>query len=429
MIFVYYFFALIQTFFAYKSLRGGIEYLQFFKKELGKTKSEYTPFATIFVPCRGIDIDLQANLEAIFIQDYPNFEVIFVVDDKNDPAVSVINEFIHRRVAETQSKKRKKDFETIQNNSQKYLKPLASQRLCGKKLLIAGKAMTSGQKVHNLRKAVLEADEKSEVFVFVDSDARPNENWLRNLVEPLADKSVGCATGYRWFIQQSGGIATHLRSVWNASIASTLGENTKGNFCWGGSTAIRREVFEKLNVREKWKGTLSDDFALTNILKEAEMPIKFVPSCLTATVEDCTFKELLEFTTRQMKITRVYSPTHFKVSVIGSILFTFTFWTGIVLLVFATGIHFWLILFLTSIMFIFGIGKAWLRLNAVKLILSDYKNELNKQFLPQILLWTITPILYLYNNISAMFSRKIIWRGIEYKLESASKTFIEKTDG
>lgn len=397
MIFVYYFFALIQTFFAYKSLRGGIDFLRFFQKEFGKSKSEHTPFATIFVPCRGIDIDLQANLEAIFIQDYPNFEVVFVVDDKNDPAVSVIENLNHKN----------KD----------------------KKLVIAGKARISGQKVHNLRKAVLEANVKSVIFVFVDSDARPNESWLRNLVEPLADKTVGCATGYRWFVQKNGGFATHLRSVWNASIASALGENTKGNFCWGGSTAILREVFEKLDVREKWKGTLSDDFALTNILKEAEMPIKFVPSCLTATVEDCTFKELLEFTTRQMKITRVYSPTHFKVSVIGSIIFTFTFWMGIVLLFFATGIHFWLILFLTSIMFIFGIGKAWLRLNAVKLVLSDYKNELNKQFLPQILLWTITPFLYLYNNILAMFSRKIIWRGIEYKLESASKTFIEKTDG
>ena len=411
MIFVYYFFAVIQTFFAYKSLRGGLDYLNYFKQELAKPKSNYTPFATVFVPCRGIDDDLRTNLEAVLLQAYPSFEVIFIVDDGNDSAVSVIEKILERQKVKGKKQESK------------------SLRLGGSKLVIAGKSATSGQKVHNLRKAVLEVSEESEVFVFVDSDARPNENWLRNLVAPLEDISIGCATGYRWFIQKNGGFATHLRSVWNASIASALGKNTKGNFCWGGSTSIRRETFERLNIREKWKGTLSDDFALTNAMREAEMSIHFVPNCLTATVEDTTFGEMLEFTTRQMKITRVYSPTHFKVSIIGSILFSFIFWTGIALLYFLSGVHFWTTATFTFVIFVFGLLKAWIRLNAVKLVLTNYKNELNKQFIPHISLWIITPILFLYNNFLAILSRKIIWRGIEYKLESASKTIIGKTDG
>ena len=73
--------------------------------------------------------------------------------------------------------------------------------------------------------------------------------------------------------------------------------------------------------------------------------------------------------------------------------------------------------------------KAWIRLNAVKLVLPKYEKELNRQRLPQILLWTITPILFLYNDIIAMFSQRIIWRGIEYKLESADKTLIKDIDG
>ncbi|MGI8670291.1 MAG: glycosyltransferase [Aridibacter sp.] len=307
---IFYFFAAIQIFFAYKSLRGGIDYQTYFKNELAKPKSDYTPFASVIVPCRGIDIDLAENLEALFEQDYPEFEVIFVVDDENDEAVPII--------------------ENISGKSAK--------------LIVAGKAENCGQKVHNLRKAVLEISDKSEVFVFVDSDARPDKHWLKNLIAPLENEKIGCATGYRWFVQKSGGFATHLRSVWNASIASALGQNTKNNFCWGGSTAIRREIFEQLNVREKWRGTVSDDFALTNILQKAEVPIYFVPSCLTATVEDCTFSELLEFTTRQMKITRVYSPNHFTISLIGSILSTFTFWTGIFLLFFISGVHCWIVL-------------------------------------------------------------------------------------
>lgn len=402
MIFIYYFFAAIQTFFAYKFFRSGNDYLNYFKSELSKTNSKFTPFATVFVPCRGIDKDLRENLEAIFRQNYPNFEIIFVVDNENDEAVSVI---------------------------EKITAKTSPHQLGNTKITVAGKASASGQKVYNLRKAVLQADKKSEVFVFVDSDARPSKNWLRDLIAPLEDEKIGCATGYRWFVQKRGGLATHLRSVWNASIASALGENMKGNFCWGGSTAIRREVFEKLEIRKKWKGTVSDDFALTNALREAEMPIYFVPKCLTATVEDCTFGELLEFTTRQMKITRVYSPTHFKVSLIGSILFIFTFWTGIILLFFVSGIHFWITLFFTFTIFLLGFIKAWVRLNAVKLVLDEYEKELNKQFLPQIMLWTISPILYLYNNLVAILSRKIIWRGIEYELKSKTETIIGKTNG
>ncbi len=381
-------------------MRSGIDYLNFFKQELSKSPSTYTPFVSIIVPCRGLDIDLEKNLRALFRQQYPHYEVIFVVDSEADEAVSVIN------------KVSREENEGVDL-----------------RVVISGKAIDCGQKVHNLREAVLEITDKSEILVFVDSDARPNEKWLSHLIAPLEDKNVGAASGYRWFIQKRGGFATQLRTVWNASIASALGKNRANNFCWGGSTAIRRETFDDLNIREKWKGVLSDDFALTNVLKEAKMPIFFVPQCLTATVEDCKFSELLEFTTRQMKITRVYSPDLFKVSVIGSTLFAGTFWAGIVLLFFAEGFHLWLTLAFVLVIFVFGMLKAWIRLNAVKLVLPKYEKELNRQRLPQILLWTITPILFLYNDIIAMFSQRIIWRGIEYKLESADKTLIKDIDG
>ncbi|MBA3784038.1 MAG: glycosyltransferase family 2 protein, partial [Acidobacteria bacterium] len=256
MIFLYYFFAAVLVFLGYKSLRGGIEYLKFFETELAKPESKFTPFCSIIVPCRGLDQDLHENLSALFQQNFPDYEILFVIDDKADEAVKVIEE-VSRKGAKTA------------------------------KLVVAGKATRSSQKVHNLRQAILKVSEKSEIFVFVDSDARPSKNWLRNLVAPLQDETIGCATGYRWFVSKKNNFASRLRSVWNASIASALGANVKRNFCWGGSTAIRRDVFERLNLREKWRGTLSDDFTLTNAMNAANLPICFVSQCLTATVEDC----------------------------------------------------------------------------------------------------------------------------------------------
>ncbi|MCA1623299.1 MAG: glycosyltransferase family 2 protein [Acidobacteria bacterium] len=395
MIFIFYFFALILTFLGYKSMRSGINYLNYFKKELVKPKSNFTPFCSIIAPCRGLDEELSENLFALFRQNYPKYEILFVVDSDKDKAISVIEEVSRKGAKHAKSK-----------------------------LIIAGKAIESGQKVHNLRQAVLEVSDESKVFVFVDSDARPNEDWLRNLIAPLQDESVGAATGYRWFVSKRGGLFSQFLSVWNASIASALGANAKNNFCWGGSTAIRRETFEKLDMRKKWRGTLSDDFAVTQALKEAKLKIYFVPQCLMASIENCSFSQLLEFTTRQMKITRVYAPHLWKASFAGSLLFSFTFWSGFTALFFLSSWHFWLTLALSIMIFALGAAKAWLRLKAVKIVLKDYRVELDRQFLSHITIWTLSPILYFYNCFCALLSRKIVWRGIGYELKSPNKTVI-----
>lgn len=400
--FAFYFFATILVFLSYKSVRGGINYLYFFKAELAKPKSDYTPFCSIIAPCRGLDEDLEANLSALFCQDFPKFEILFVVDDENDEAVSIIKSLVNRREAETQ-----------RNEKKPSIKKTAFQHLCyennvSAKLIIAGKAKDESQKVHNLREAVLKVSDDSKVFVFVDSDARPNENWLRNIIAPLKDENIGCATGYRWFISKKNTFSSQMRSVWNASIASALGANTNSNFCWGGSMAMRRDVFEKLDIREKWRGTLSDDFAVTRAMKEAKLPIYFVPNCLTASVEDCTWRELLEFTTRQMKITRVYAPHLWIASFIGSFLFNLVFVWGILIIAFYSikTFAFWFAVVSLMLVSAFSVGKAWLRLNAAKLVLKNYEKELRKQFWSQNTLWVFSPALFFYNAFRAWMSRK-----------------------
>ena len=394
MIYFYYFFAILLIYFSFKSFRGGFDYLNFFREELAKQRSNYTPFCSIIAPCKGLDEDLEKNLQALCFQDLPNYEVIFVVDSEADKALPIIKK-IHRRDAET-------------------------QRIS--KIVVANKTTESSQKVENLREAVLHVSDKSEVFVFVDSDARPSKDWLRNLVASLENENVGCASGYRWFIGKKFNFATEMRSVWNASIASALGRNTGSNFCWGGSMAIRRQTFDRLKIRDKWQGVLSDDFAVTRAMNEVNLPIFHVPNCLTASVENCTFDEMLEFTTRQMKITRVYGTKFWVMSFIGSGLFNLVMMTSLLLLIF--GVEFWFPLITILLVSIFSIGKSWLRLEAVKLVLKDYRQELNRQFWTQNTLWVFAPALFFYNAVCASLSRKIVWRGIKYELKSPTETVI-----
>jgi ceramide glucosyltransferase len=412
MIFAFCFIAAALVFLSWKSFRGGIEYLNYFKSELAKPVPDFAPMVSVFAPCRGLDEDLEANLAALLRQDFPRYEVIFVVDSKTDAAVPVIEKLIHHKDTENTKKL---------NN-----KALCALCLCGVKLVVAGKADGESQKVHNLREAVLHASRESEVFVFVDSDARPAANWLRNLIAPLRDEKIGAATGYRWFISKNFSFASEMRAVWNASIASALGANLKSNFCWGGSMAIGRETFERLDLRNRWRGTLSDDFTVTRAMNEARLPICFVPQALAASVENCTARECLEFTTRQMKITRVYAPNLWKMSFLGAGIFNLVWIWGIFNLVFYPSASFAFLFSVIALLLIaaFSVGKSYLRLKAVRLVLTDYKAALGKQFWTQNTLWILSPALFFYNSACAALSRKILWRGIGYELVSPSQTIV-----
>ncbi|MEO7657999.1 MAG: glycosyltransferase [Pyrinomonadaceae bacterium] len=381
-----------------KSFLGGIEYLRYFKTQIAKPRSGYTPFLTIIAPSRGLDDGLADNLQALFDQDYPDHEIVFVVDDPADRAVGVINE-----VCQITANKRVKT-----------------------KLVVAPKAVGCSQKVENLREGVLHAADASELFVFVDSDVRPASDWLRDLAAPLEDENTGASTGYRWFISKRPTFASELRSAWNASIASSLGPNTRSNFCWGGSMAIRRDIFDRLDMRERWVGTLSDDLALTRELNKADLPIIFVPQALTASIEDCTFGGMLEFTTRQIKITRVYAPKLWLLSFLGSGLFNVVMISAFLIVIFARQNNFSVFAATSTLIIVtvLSTAKAWLRLNSVKLVLTEHRTKLTRQFWTQNTLWLLSPAIFFYNSLAAWSSRRMKWRGTVYELKSRTETVI-----
>ena len=389
----YYFLAVISCWIGIKSLLGGVRFARYVRRETSRALPDYQPFVSVIAPTRGFERGFVENVRPLLSQAYPGYEVLFVFDRAEDPSVALVNDSRAR-------------------------------------VVISGPANGTGQKVHNLITAVGAIDPRAEVIVFVDTDARPSENWLRQLVAPLVDENVGASTGYRWFVPEHGGVASRLRGVWNASIASALGADTAKNFCWGGSTAIRRSAFERLNVVDHWRGTVSDDFTITRVLKEANLPIHFTPNCLVASVGDCGWRELVEFTTRQIKITRVYARHLWVALLLGSTLFCIAFFGGIVLLVTRMwrGESFWLVLALLLVIFVLGAAKGFIRWRAVNVPLASYRAALRRDLAAQIFLWPFAQLLYLYNAIVAGFSRRITWRGITYNLRSPTEAVIISRD-
>lgn len=405
--FVFYFFAAIVIWLGILSLRSGFSFAAYVRRELAHPLPEFTPFVSVIAPCRGLEDGLQENIAALFQQSYPAYEIIFVTDRADDPALSVIEKLRSE----------------VSRAGQDESMPLTQ-------CVVSGAATESGQKVHNLRRAVLEVDPGSEVLVFVDTDARPHTGWLRSLVAPLIDDRLGASTGYRWFIPLKGGLASQLRSVWNGSIASALGERGDKNFCWGGSTAIRKSTFDLLDLRERWRGSVSDDFTMTQVLHQAALPVHFAPACLVASPGHCTVSELFEFTNRQLKITRVYSPHLWKPVLIGSLLFCTVFFGGLALVLVrgALGQSYAVPLVLVLIIYALGAAKAYLRLRAISMAIREHRKQLTRSLLPHLVLWPLASALFLMNATAAACSRRIEWRGITYDLKSPTEAVIISRD-
>jgi ceramide glucosyltransferase len=358
--------------------------------------------AVIIVPCKGLEDGIEENLRMLLTQDYPHYEIIFVTESEKDPAFQLISRIIKQ---------------SRQN------KPAAW-------LLVAGEAANQGQKVHNLSAAIemLNSFNRSaEVLVFADSDARVSRRWLRELIAPLQedDHRIGATTGYRWYLPVRGGFSSLLLSVWNSSALSLLGE--RSSFAWGGGMAIRRDNFELLGIITSWKGALSDDYTLSAAVKRAGKRIMFIPHCLAVTFADMTLAQLLEFTTRQMRITRVYSAGVWKLATLTQILYNLAFWGGL----------FWLIgsalidqinemkiylLGILGVIFICGVITGAIRAMSATNFIQAEQRGMKIRLGAYAFLGPLVSLVYLINIILSAITTRITWRGISYQMISPSET-------
>ncbi len=139
---------------------------------------------------------------------------------------------------------------------------------------------------------------------------------------------------------------------------------------------------------------------------------------------------MLEFTTRQLKITRVYAPHLWAVVLVSNLLFVSVFFGGLGLAGAraALGLPFVWPLALVSVIFLLGLWKAFFRLRAVALALEEHHGRLRAGVWAHLLLWPLTAALFLYNALAAALSRRIVWRGIAYELKSPTETEIMRIE-
>ena len=324
----------------------------------------------VFCPCKGTDPEFEKNIRSILDQDYSDYEAHFIVESSNDPAYTVL-----RSLGVTN-------------------------------IVVAGRATDRGQKVHNLAHGVTHAGATAGIYVFCDADARFPPDWLSKLTAPLDAANI--TTGYRWYAARRAHLSTLMRSGWNASSLGLLGNHDR-NFAWGGSMAMHRATFERLNILDAWRGALSDDYAITNAASRSGTKIVFVPECLIPTYGECTWGELFEFTTRQIVITRVYHRWLWRLAFAGYVIFD-----GAILVLPFTHAALWMVIYSLSV------ANNWVRYQAVKTVLPPLARPDHGWF--YILCSPLVALLYLYNMVCSALSTEIVWRQVHYRLISPNET-------
>lgn len=364
-------------------------------REMKRPLSDYRPWATVILPCKGLDPGFNENVGKLLKQDYQRFEVIFAVASEHDPAYPNLVE-------------------------------LSKSASIPVKIVVAGINSSRAQKINNQLRALKDVSPDSEVLVFVDSDVIARSDFLTCLIEPLNDHTIGVSTGYRFYISSPNNWTAQLRSLWNRVSAWEMA-NPKYAFAWGGAMAIRRSVFDTAQVAASWDKAADDDLSLTTAIKKQNLSVHFVPRCLVASEGDATISEIFEWTNRQLILTKIYYPQLWARAIsracvmavwlvcmiiaLSSWALSADHWMGIAVLA-------GLLILPLELVFLVQARGLW------RSVLSDSAGYIQESFLTSCAAIPLAHLVLPWITLFSVVTNRIRWRGITYELRSPSETVI-----
>jgi ceramide glucosyltransferase len=187
----------------------------------------------VLKPVHGLEKGLLENLRSACLQDYPNFEVVFSVQRRNDPAVPVLERLAHE---------------------------FGPGRV---QVVIEEMQPGTNGKINNMAGALPHA--RHDVLVISDSDVCLPADYLRAIVAPLSDPSIGfvctpyrAARATRWFEKME---LLSLNADFMPSVVFAY-ETGASLFCLGASIALRRAALEEIGGLESLADYLVEDYEL-----------------------------------------------------------------------------------------------------------------------------------------------------------------------
>jgi ceramide glucosyltransferase len=227
---------------------------------------QFAPPASILKPVRGLDHQAYENFASYCRLDYPEYEIIFAVAEADDPVVPVIerlqSDFPHRSIR-----------------------------------LIRGVAQVgANRKVNSLCRLAHEA--RYDLLVMTDSDVRVETDYLKEVAAPFADPHVGAVTSFYRCIT-NGCLATNLsalgmclNSAPGALVARRLEKQQR--FAYGWTMATTKQILAEIGGWEAMANYHSDDFELGNRIARRGYRVELMPKPIHMVLPRGNLKQYLQ---------------------------------------------------------------------------------------------------------------------------------------
>lgn len=175
-------------------------------------------------------------------------------------------------------------------------------------IVIAGLDDTRSQKATNMMAACALVDGRDDALVLLDADILPQDHWLSWLATPAMNGAADVVTGYRWHALDGAGPGRHVVAWLDRSLA--LGPRfLASGLVWGGSVAISRDAFARMDLPGALSRTFSTDGAISRRARALGLRVLTRRAVLLPTPPEGGDREAIAFKTRQLQIVHVYVPS------------------------------------------------------------------------------------------------------------------------
>ncbi|GGJ03878.1 glycosyltransferase [Neoroseomonas lacus] len=175
-------------------------------------------------------------------------------------------------------------------------------------IVIAGLDDTRSQKATNMMAACARVDAGDDALVLLDADILPQDHWLSWLATPAMNGAADVVTGYRWHALDGAGPGRHVVAWLDRSLA--LGPRfLASGLVWGGSVAVSRDAFARMDLPGALSRTFSTDGAISRRARALGLRVLTRRAVLLPTPPEGGDREAIAFKTRQLQIVHVYVPS------------------------------------------------------------------------------------------------------------------------
>ena len=340
------------------------------------------PPVSVLKPLKGIDPEIWESFCSHCEQEYPKFQLIFGVSDPADPAVEVV-----RRL---QAKYPNLPIE----------------------LIVCDRVLGANIKVSNLAQMLPAA--RHELLLVNDSDIRVSADYLRKVITPLADASVGLVTClYR-------GVASPTARPTLGSRLEALGISTdfvpgvlsarfleRGlRFGLGSTLAFRRRDLEAIGGFEALMDYLADDYELGRRIASTGKKVELSAATVNTFLPAYTLRQFFLHQLRWARTIRDARRWGY-----AGLLFTFGLPSALVTLLAARGVEWaWALLAMT-----FAVRMAVGFVAAIVVLNDD-------QFFRYILLLPLRDLIAPFVWAAGFMGNRIYWRGDVFDLKEGRLT-------